>query len=112
MTPQVSYFIPGSIEDTDRHIGVSDGNHITDKQKGNVPIIMCDDKVDTFIAPLHKILIAQIKCDGLFSIIKFRNSVHTCLFHKGLCMVYFGKRRKMRLHYHIVNSRNMLFGGK
>ena len=36
MTPAVSYFIPGSIEDTDRHIEVADGHHVTAKQKGQV----------------------------------------------------------------------------
>ena len=31
MMPQVSDFIPGSLEDTDKHIEVSDGYHITAK---------------------------------------------------------------------------------
>ena len=38
MTPEVSYFIPGSSEDTDKHIEVADRHHITDKQKGKVQI--------------------------------------------------------------------------
>ena len=33
MTPQVSDFIPGSLEDTDKHIEVADGHHVTAKQK-------------------------------------------------------------------------------
>ena len=36
MTPEVSYFIPGSLEDTDKHIEVTDGHHVTEKQKGQV----------------------------------------------------------------------------
>ena len=30
MTPEVSYFIPGSLEDTDKYIEVADGHHITE----------------------------------------------------------------------------------
>ena len=33
MKPQVSDFIPGSLEDKDKHIKVADGHHITGKQK-------------------------------------------------------------------------------
>ena len=36
MTPEVTDFIPGSLEDTDKHIEVADGHHVTTKQKGNV----------------------------------------------------------------------------
>ena len=38
MTPEVSYFIPGSLEDMDKYIEVADGHHITAKQKGQVRI--------------------------------------------------------------------------
>ena len=38
MTPQVSHFIPGKLEDTDKHIEVTDGNHVTEKQKGKLQI--------------------------------------------------------------------------
>ena len=43
MTPQVSDFIPGLLEDKDKHIEVAEGHHITLKQKGKVRIKMCDD---------------------------------------------------------------------
>ena len=43
MTPEVSDFIPGSLEDTDKYIEVADGHHVTAKQKGQVRIRMCDD---------------------------------------------------------------------
>ena len=33
MMPDVSYFIPGSLEDKDNHIEVADGHHVTEKQK-------------------------------------------------------------------------------
>ena len=34
MEPDVSDFIPGSLEDTDKHIEIADINHFTTKQKG------------------------------------------------------------------------------
>ena len=33
MTPQVSYFIPGPLEDTDKNIEVADRHRVTVKQK-------------------------------------------------------------------------------
>ena len=36
MTPEVSDFIPGLLEDPDKYIEVADGNHVTAKQKGRV----------------------------------------------------------------------------
>ena len=36
--PEVSDFIPGSLEDTDKYIEVADGHHVTAKQKGQVRI--------------------------------------------------------------------------
>ena len=38
MTPEVSYFIPVSLEDPDKHIEFADGHHVTAKQKGQVQI--------------------------------------------------------------------------
>ena len=34
MTPEITDFIPGLLEDTDKFIEVADGNHVTAKQKG------------------------------------------------------------------------------
>ena len=34
MTPEVSYFITGSLEDSDKYIEVASGHHVTVKQKG------------------------------------------------------------------------------
>ena len=33
MTPEVTDFIPGSLEDTDKFIEVADGHHVTSKKK-------------------------------------------------------------------------------
>ena len=66
MTPEVSDFIPDSSEDTDKHIEVVAGHHVTAKQKGQVRIKMCDDHGDPFITMLYSVLLAQDLCDGLF----------------------------------------------
>ena len=50
MTPEVSDFIPGSLQDTDKYIGVADEHHVTAKQKGQVRIQMCNDNGKTFIS--------------------------------------------------------------
>ena len=70
MTPEVYDFIPGQLEDTYKHIEVTDGHHVTAKQKGQVQIKMCDDNGDAFIATLHSVILAPDICDRLFSIIK------------------------------------------
>ena len=56
MTPEVTDFIPGSLEDTDNFIEVADGNHVTAKQKGSVRIQMFDDNGETFIATLYNVI--------------------------------------------------------
>ena len=66
MTPEVSDFIPVSLEDTYKHIEVADGNNVTTKQKGQARIKVCDKNGDTFIATLHNILLAPDLCDRLF----------------------------------------------
>ena len=112
MTPYVLYYIPGSLEDTDKHIEVADVHHVTANQKGQVQIKMCDYNRYIFFALLHNILLAPDLCDRLFSIITLMNSGHTCLFHKGFHSMHFGDMEKMRLIYQIVYIRNMHYGGK
>ena len=90
MTPEVSDFIPGTLEDTDKYIEVAYGHHVTEKQKGYARIQMCDDNGKTFIATLYSVLLAPDLCNRLFSIIMLMNAVHNCLFHKVFCTVYFG----------------------
>ena len=109
MTPEVSVFIPGLSEDTDKHIEVAYGHHVTAK-KGQVQIKMCDNNGYTFIATLHNVLLALELCDRLFSIITLMNSGHTCLFHKSFSRCTLERMRKMRLHYHIVHKGNINFG--
>ena len=87
MTPEVSDFIPGSLEYTDEHIEVADGHHITAKQKGQVRVKICDDHGSSFIATLYKVLLGPGLWGRLFSIITLMNSGHTCLFHKEFCTV-------------------------
>ena len=82
MTTEVSYFIQGSLEDTDKYIEVADRHHVTEKQKGQVQIQMCNDNGKSFIAKLHNVLLAPDLRDRLFSIIPLINAGHTCLFQK------------------------------
>ena len=89
MAPEVTDFVPGSLEDTDKFIEVTDGHHVNAKQKGSVRIQMFDDNRKTFFAALYTVLLAPDFCDRLFSIITLMNAGHACLFHKGFCTVYF-----------------------
>ena len=92
MTPEVTDFIPGSLEDTYKFIEIVDGHHVTAKQKGSVRIQMFDDNEGTFIATLYNVLLAPDLCDRLSSIVTLMNAGYTCLFHKGFCTVYFGAK--------------------
>ena len=80
MTPENLDFISGSLEYTDKYIEVSDGHHVTAKQKGQVRTKKCDDNGKPFIATLHNVILAPDLCDRLFSIITLMNSGHTCIF--------------------------------
>ena len=77
MTPEVTDFIPVSLEDTDKYIEVVDGHHVTSNKKGSARIQMCDDNEKTFIATLYTLLLAPDLCDTLFSIITLTNAGHT-----------------------------------
>ena len=66
MTPEVTDFIPGLLEDTDKFIEVAGGHHVTAKQKGSVRIQMCDNNGKTFVATLYNVLLALDLCDRLF----------------------------------------------
>ena len=54
MTPEVSDFIPGLLEDTDKHIEVADGHHVTAKQKGQVRIKIYNNNRDREHCSLKK----------------------------------------------------------
>ena len=94
MTPEVSDFIPGQLEDTDKHIEFADVHNVTAKQKGHVQIKMCDNNRDPFITTLQNVILAPAVCDMLFLIITLMNSGHTCLFHKEFYTVYFVEKEK------------------
>ena len=112
MTPQVSDFIPGSLEDTSEHIEVADGHHVMEKKKIQVEINMCNDNGNLFIATFHNILLATDLCDRSFLITMLMNLGQTCLFYNYFYMVYFRYKEKMRLLYHIMHNGNMPFGGE
>ena len=92
MTPEVMEFIPGSLEDMDKLIEVSDRHPVTAKQKDSVRIQMYDDNRKTFSATLYNVLLAPDLCDRFFSIMKLVNSGHKCFFIKGLHGVLWSKR--------------------
>ena len=69
MTPEVSGFIPGPLEDTDKHIEVAGRHHVMEKHEGQVEIKMWDDNGDPFIATLQNVILEPDLCDGLSSII-------------------------------------------
>ena len=112
MTPEVTDFITGSLEDTDKLIEVVDGHHVTAKQKGSVRIQMCDDNGKKFVSTLYNVLLAPDLCDRLFSIITLMNAVHTCLFHKGFCTVYFGAKEDNAVTLPHSAQRKHAFTGK
>ena len=62
MTPDILDFIPGSLEDTDKHIEVADGYHVAEKQKGKVQIKVFSVNGDTFIATFRNVLLAPDLC--------------------------------------------------
>ena len=80
MKPQVSDFIPVSLEDTDEYTEDADRHHVMAKQKGQVKIKMCDDNENTFIATFHNVLLVPDLCGRLFFIIALMNLGHTLFF--------------------------------
>ena len=96
----------------DRYIEVADGHHVTEKQKVQVQIEMCDDNGDTFITTLHNVFLAPDLCDRLFSIITLTNLGNTCLFHKEFCTVQFGVREKNAVNLPHSKQQKHAFLGK
>ena len=112
MTPEVSDFIPGTLEDKDKYIEVADIHHVTAKQKGQVRIQMCDDNGKTFIATLYNVLLAPDLCDRLFPIITLMNAGHTCIFHKVFCTVDFRAYKRNAVTLPHSAQRKHAFTGK
>ena len=86
MKPEVSYFITGSLENTEKQIEVVEGHHVKAK-KSQIRIKMCDDNGNLFITTLHNVILAPDLCNRLFSVIMLMNSGHTCRFNKRFCTV-------------------------
>ena len=112
MTPEVTDFIPGSLEDTDKFIEVADGHHVTAKQKVSVCIQMFDDNGKTFVATLYNVLLAPDLCDRLFSIITLMHAGNMCLFHKGFCTMYFRAKEDNAVTLPYSTVRKHAFMGK
>ena len=55
---------------------------------------MRDNNGKTFIATLYNELLAQDLCDQSFSVITLMNLIHTFLFHKGLCTIFFSENEQ------------------
>ena len=73
---------------------------------------MCDNDGDTFIAMLHKVLLAPDVCDRVFSIITLMNLVHTCLLNKGFYNVYFRAKEKNEVIFlHSVQRKHAFWEG-
>ena len=89
MKPYIQDFIPGLLVETNKYIEVSDGHLVTAKQTGEAQIKMCDNNVKPFIAMLYNVLFVPYLCDQLFSMIKFMNQGHTCIYHEGFCIILF-----------------------
>ena len=66
MTPEVSDFIPGSLEHTYKLIEVANIHHVTEKQKVQVQIKMCDDHGNPFIATSQNVLFKPYYAAGYF----------------------------------------------
>ena len=112
MKPKVSDFITVLLQHKDKHIEVADGHHVTEKQKGQVQIKMCNDNGYPFITTLHTVILAPDLCDRLFSIITLMNLGHTSFFHKGFCNVYFGAKEKNAVTLPHIAQRKHAFLGK
>ena len=69
---------------------------------------MCDDNRKKLVATLYNVLLALDLCNRLFSIITLMNAVHTCIFHKGFCTVYFGAKEENALTLPHIVQKNML----
>ena len=80
MTPQVSDFIPYSLEDTYNFTEVVDGHYVMVRKKGKIQIKMCDDNGHPFIVKFHNVLLVPDLCGRLFFIIALMNLGHTLFF--------------------------------
>ena len=66
MKPDVSDLFPGLLDDMDKQIEVAVRHHVTEKQKGQEQIKLCEDWEDPLFATLHNVPLAPDLCDRLF----------------------------------------------
>ena len=85
MTPEVSNFIPGSLEDMDK-TEIADRHHVIEKQKGQEQIKTCNNNGDTFIATFYYVLLAPDLCDRLFYNLKSMNLYILVYITKGFAL--------------------------
>ena len=79
--------------ETDKYVEVADGHFFTAKNIGETQIKMRGNNGKPFIAMFYTILFATDLCGWLISIIMLINLVHTFLFNKGFCKVFFGDNK-------------------
>ena len=63
MTPEISYFILGSLLETDKYIEDVDGHFVIAQETVEVQINICDNNVKSFIYTLYNVLLAPNLCD-------------------------------------------------
>ena len=97
MILEVSGFIPGLLDDTDKHIEVVEGHHVIEKQKGEVRIKMCNDNENTFFTTLHNVLLALDLFKRFFYVITLMNQDIIVSFVKGLAQCTLETKRKVWL---------------
>ena len=70
---------------------------------------MCDNNGKPFIAELYNVLLAPEFCDRLFFIIMLISLVHTWVFYKGFCTVFFGDNEQNAVTLLQSSQKNMIF---
>ena len=74
MIPEISYFVPVSLVETDKYIEVANGD-FSQLKTGEFQIKNCDDNGKPLISTLYVLLSSPDFCDKLFSIIVLINLV-------------------------------------
>ena len=79
------------------------------KQKEQVQIRMYNNDGYPFIATSYNLLLALDICNRSSLIVTSMNLGHTCLFHKGLFLVYFGDKNKNVVNLPYSSQRKHIF---
>ena len=70
---------------------------------------MRDDNGKPFIATLYSVLLAPDLCDQLFPILMLINFLHTFLFNKCFCTVFFSDKKQNSVILPYISQRNHAF---